>query len=880
MLRNNDLDLRFDLDGEWDFTLGDGPRQSIRVPGAWEGSTGDFLTDGPGVYTREVDLGPAWQDRRIWLEVDAASFAAEVFVNDAPAGTHRGAWSAFQIELTDLWRPGRNSVRIEIWKPGRSHPVRETLAGFLPDVCTTFGGLWQSVRLRGAEPKTPGFTDLLWTVAPDGSVNVAGALDLSRPEPMTVALTLGRRRITNDLAPNQTRFTLALPKALRKRYRPEAPHRADVRLEAWASDGRVLARTSRRLGRRWFATQADTLLLDGNPVHLRGVLDWGWNPRTVSPRLDDVAGQFARARALGFNLFKCCLYVPDEAFLDAADAAGMWIWLEMPLWLPSMTPALQALARDEYRAIFERLHHHPCLAVITLGCELNRATSAPFLRELEVLARRFFPGALIGDNSGSAEAYGGVRTDLGDFVDYHFYADPHFFGPLVQHFDRGYRTPKPWLYGEFCDADTLRDFRPVQDAWWLTTPTPLDRDDFLAQRDHGARFEAAGIADGGADLTAIARRQATAVRKHIIERVRRRDATGGYVITGWRDTPITTSGLVDDTLQHKFAPDEWRAFNADRVLCLDRDRRRLWAGGDRPSPREPYVFWSRETTELHLCLANGCGPTQVGRIIWELLDSSGYPVSGGDQPAAAIPAGCTREIAVVDLALPSLAVPTAFRLRATWSAGDAEALINTWRLLVVPKPALPPVVALAGLETQRPNLQALWPATVWAPLAEAPASAPVLADRVTDAALAAVRRGRSGVVWLTEPDYRLTRQVPFWREAIHTVDFARFGLPAHDHLDLTAHGVAADQALLPDAARALEAQIGGPATRATPWRRFDARSLVWHDYWQDLVIESGRCAITTLRLAGGLGEQPAQLTANPLGVWLLARGLAPPDQTP
>ena len=877
MFRHNDLDLILPLDGAWRFSLAGGPERILQVPGAWEAETGDYITEGPAVYTRAVEFGPEWLGRRVWLEVDAASFAVEVFFNGTRAGGHRGMWSPFQVELTDQVRSGVNVLRLEVWKPGKRFSMREALAGFLPDVCTTFGGLWQSVRLRGAAQASVGLDDVVWSVAEDGSVQVSAAVLDDLPPEAQVELAVGQTRVTASLSVGAASFAIVAPRALRRRFHSGAPGLTSATVTLRDRNSRPLAALTRQLGRRWFAPKGDSLLLNNAPVHLRGVLDWGWNPRTVAPHLDDVSTQFAQARALGFNLWKCCLYVPDEAFLDAADRAGIWIWLEMPLWLPSVTPSLEALALSEYRAVFERLHHHPSIAVVTLGCELNRATSAAFLRELDALARRYFPGVVIGDNSGSSEAYGGVRADLGDFVDYHFYADPHYFGPLIHHFGRSYRRPRPWLYGEFCDADTLRDFSAARSSWWLTAATPLDRDDYRAQREYAARFREAGVADDGRALTAIGRRQATAVRKHILERVRREQATGGYVVTGWRDTPITTSGMVDDDLVLKFEPDTWRRFNADRVLCLDRDRRRLWSGGDQPSPREPYVFWSREATELHLIMANGGAALPLGRLTWELRDG-GQVVDVGAVSAQPVPAGVTRETAILDLTLPTVTTPRGLTLSVTWAdrATVQPTVTNAWRLLILPRPTFPAVVAINGLFSQRSALKALWPTTAFVELVDAPPMVPLLADASTPEVGAAIASGRRGLVWVTQPVPALTDARPFWREAIHVVDQERFGLPAHDHADLTAHGIASGLCLTPDVdALARAFAQPGLTIHSRPWRRFDARRFDWHEQWLDLYIGSGQCAVTTLRLAGGEGEQPAQLASNPLGLWLLARGLAP-----
>ena len=68
-------------------------------------------------------------------------------------------------------------------------------------------------------------------------------------------------------------------------------------------------------------------------------------------------------------------------------------------------------------------------------------------------------------------------------------------------------------------------------------------------------------------------------RKQTLELVRLYREISGYVVTGEADTPISSAGMWDANDRLKFAPAEFRAFNADLVLLLGWDRRREWAGG-------------------------------------------------------------------------------------------------------------------------------------------------------------------------------------------------------------------------------------------------------------------------------------------------------------
>jgi hypothetical protein len=860
----NELGQWLPLDGDWQFRLGHNSPTHIPAPAAWEAHIADKITSGPALYRRTFTLPDTWrQTGRTLLEAHAISFAATIRVNSQLAGEHRGMWSPFQLDVTPFLQAGENSIEIEVWKPGERYPWRESLAGFLPDVATTFGGIWQTIGLRHL---TAGVHDLQIDADPRGLLRAEGHLTLFYSPTDAglrgmLELSLAGRPLAQaevQLTPATATGNLAFSAQHQAEIQPwlccPSPALYDVTLSLfYRDDGTPCARVTRRTGFRAVRAQGNKLLLNGEPLHLRGVLDWGWDPRGIcpAPSREQVLDQIAKARALGFNLIKLCLFVPDETTFAVADEQGMLLWLELPMWLPQVTPAFRELALREYTAILARVHHHPSIAIVSLGCELNTDADAGLLRDLDALARAWLPRTLQTDNSGSAEAYGGVVTSLSDFNDYHFYTDPHFFQPLVDHFTRPCQQPKPWIYGEFCDADTMRDFKPLQperepEPWWLAAPVPLQREDLDRMRDHGPRLAAAGVTDGAASLTRIARRQATAVRKFIFEQVRSRNATGGYVITGWIDTPISTSGVVDDFHNLKFPTAEWACFNADCVLLLDRERRRKWVhGGDRPSHLDPFTCWQGDTAELHVALSNGLGDVRAGQLRWAL--SGGAAELAGSATLRPSSGGELSELVILRLPFPSASAgaPTEFTFHVEADlefANSAERRIeNEWRLWAVPeKDASLQVAQAAGRDRLAANI---------------------------DAALSA-HSNAPAVVWLREPDERFTRAMPFWREAIHV--FAPHPLwqrlPHPGYADMRFFSLATDFALDP----AQLAALLGPAAQITPlWRRFDARAMTWADYLVQVQLAGRRFFITTLRFRGGLGCQPSTFETNPTGSWLL-----------
>ena len=827
------------LNGEWDFRLGEGSWRKIVVPGAWEMQTGDFQTEGPARYRRSFYLDAV--STRVTLECDAISFAATVSVNGMAVGSHTSLWSAFEIDVTHAVRTGDNELEIEVWKPGKRYPLRECLAGFLPDVANTFGGIWQGVRLHLGNRL--GFDDVKIHAHADGTLYVSGRVrsaafpDATHCRIEVLAYPSGPVCAIRDTEIYQSNFSETLQIANVTQWHPSEPAALyEVVLTVLDTSQQILAHTRRRIGFRNITAQQNTTLLNDVPLHVRGVLSWGWDAKRLcpTPSRDEIHPMFAQCRALGFNLVKLCLFVPDETLFDVADEMGLLLWLELPMWLPNVTPAFKELALREYEAILRRVHHHPSLVLISLGCELDNAADAPFLQQLGALARAWLPNALHCQNSGSAEAYGGaISKDDSDFYDYHFYAEPHFFEPLINHFSRAYWPNKPWIYGEFCDADTLRDFDALKslDTWWLTQPLTMQRDELTWMQEFETRLAAAGIADGSQKIAALGRRQATAIRKFTLEQTRKRSATGGYVVTGWQDTPITTSGLVDDAGELKFDPRTFAQFNAELVLVLDRERRRQWThGGDRPAQHDPFVVWQGQPFELHVSLSNGGSAVQDAKLSWQLDAVSGV-VDG-----VSVGAGGLHELAVLPITLPVTSAIQQHTLAVTLHHAQGETH-NEWTLWSVPKQMIDFSRVMYALD---------------------------------DVAIERAQQGERVLVWLREPDERFTKPMPFWREAIHLIPSEMPGILSEASADLRYFGVATDFAM--DLVKLR--QLFEVHDVRSLWRRFDARAMTWAEYVIEVKIGAGSLVISTLRFAGGLGAQPSYLETNPMGSWLLASLLA------
>jgi hypothetical protein len=869
----NELAPTLSLDGEWAFSLND---QSgvIHTPSTWEAQGYARRVDGPAQFRRQIHVPSDWAGVRVELQFDALSYCVEAYVNDQPVGSHAGMWTPFAFDVAAHIRPGEsNDIRLIVYKPGEKFPMRESLAGFLPDVCIPFGGIWQSLRLV-AFPG-PAISDV-WILADreTRTVHVQAALHHAAGMSTTVRLinpdghTVATWQPSPDAQQIDHTFTLDSVQS----WQPDQPllYTAEITLE---SGDIVQARIHRKFGFRTLSAQGDQLLFNDLPVCLRGVLNWGWYPEILCPAPDEttIRAEFRRVREMGYNLVKLCLYVPSPLYFEIADEEGLFLWLELPMWLPQVTPRLREQAPQEYADILAQVHHHPSIVIYSLGCELGHSVDAELLSQLDHILRSKISGALACDNSGSGEAYGGLTHDYADFNDYHFYADLHYFTPLVDHFRRDWRAPRPWIFGEFCDADDYRDLEEIAAAydgdlpWWLTEKNPIHA---LTSIGYPLQRERMAVLETGFDFQAlqhISRQQSFVLRKTILEKVRGRAGMGGYVVTGIRDTPLATSSMFDDLGRMKYPADAFREFNADSVLVLEQGRARIWKhGGDRPAPIDRFNLMAGSTADYRIVLAH-TGQALVGsELSWRVIDPQGMVIDEERRPVAGpLSGGNPREIGSITFATPLVAEAAQYTLEVELNG----TISNHWSLWIYPAqtgwPAdfalYDPAGALGGLGDLPAPVKNVFEA----------GSKILLVGMFTPDVEQFVHKGGRAIVLQTGPGALPAVPCPFWREAIKLLHPHPImdQVPHQGFADLQFYHLATDYAF----DSTVLAELG---TVMPIFRRLDARQFTLTDYLVEVRIGSGILLASTLRFGGGVGDQVSGLKANIAGRFLLNRMMA------
>src|SRR5690606_19900292 len=188
-----------------------------------------------------------------------------------------------------------------------------------------FGGLWRPVRVLGLPAVHLDDLDVLAVGDPDaGTVEVEAPVVGPRDGcEVTFELVLPERIVRATLEEGRA----SLPVEGFERWDLDRPTRYDGTFTL-RRDGDVLDRVPVKVAFRSIRAEGRRFLLNGRPLSVRGLLDWGYRPPFLAPDPSDelVQREIAEARARGFDLVKFCLWVPPRHVLEQFDAAGMLAW--------------------------------------------------------------------------------------------------------------------------------------------------------------------------------------------------------------------------------------------------------------------------------------------------------------------------------------------------------------------------------------------------------------------------------------------------------------------------------------------------------------------------------------------------------------------------
>ena len=446
--------LWLNLNGSWQFEIDQGDSglergllereltSEILVPFAPESDASgvgnpDFLE--AVWYRRAVEVPDSWSGQRVLLHFGAVDHDATVWVNGTEVTRHRGGFSSFDVDITDVLSPGEPATLVvrarDPREPVQARGKQSTAYANAGCHYTRTTGIWQTVWLEAVPPVhlrrvrvTPNLAAGSFLVQVPLSANRAGhrvRVCLGDDDGEVVAATVAADL---DLTPS---VTLTVPDERVRVWSPEDPHLYSLRVELLDEQGQTLDGVDSYAGLRSVSVDGQSFKLNGQRAFQRLVLDQGYWPDTLmtAPSDEALVRDIELSQAAGFNGARLHQKVFEERFYYHADRLGYLVWGEFGDWGAGAQPAHPtnnqqptASFLTEWLEVLDRDQSHPS---IVGWCPLNETHQLIHdrLTVLDEVTRGMWLATKLADPSrpvldASGYSHRVLETDVYDSHDY------------------------------------------------------------------------------------------------------------------------------------------------------------------------------------------------------------------------------------------------------------------------------------------------------------------------------------------------------------------------------------------------------------------------------------------------------------------------------
>jgi beta-glucuronidase len=367
----------------------------LQVPGDWNTQRESLLLyEGSVWYKRSFDYAKS-PKRRLFVHFGACNYFAAVYLNGEELGAHEGGFTPFDFEITDRVRAHDNFLVLRVNNTRGKDQV--------PTVNTdwwNYGGITRPVTLVEV-PET--FVQDYFIQMEKGSTHqIKGWLQLSGRRPQqNVAVRIpeaGLSKVFQTDARGRAEFTFSANLIL---WSPENPKLYNVEIAAETDQ------VTDRIGFRSIEVRGTDILLNGNPIFLRGTSLHEEAPLRASRAWsdDDARTLLGWVKELGCNFVRLAHYPHNEAILRMADQMGLMVWAEVPVYWTIQWENPQTLhnAENQLNEMIARDHNRAALIIYSVANETPISDARNrFLRQLIQDAHSADPTRLV---SGALQAH-------------------------------------------------------------------------------------------------------------------------------------------------------------------------------------------------------------------------------------------------------------------------------------------------------------------------------------------------------------------------------------------------------------------------------------------------------------------------------------------
>lgn len=342
---------------------------------------------GAAYYTREIEIPASAAGKRAVLNLERVLWKSDVWVDGRKVEPIVGnsLVAAHRYDLTSFLTPGathRLTVRVDNRRQF-DVSVRELAHAYTNDTQTIWNGMLgdlsidfmpvNHIRHLAVYPdvdarKATVSLEIYAEAYEEGAEVRIRAVDRSGRN----AVAALKREITLDPGLNRIEIDCPMGDDVRlwSEFSP-AVYRIEARLASGAGEHAAAA----DFGMRKMESRGDRMFVNGSPLFLRGTLECCIFPLTGTPPLDREGWRkvIRTAKEWGLNHLRFHSWCPPEAAFEVADAEGLYLQVELPLWALNVGADRAAVDYLEAEAdrILRAYGSHPSFCMMSMGNELQ-----------------------------------------------------------------------------------------------------------------------------------------------------------------------------------------------------------------------------------------------------------------------------------------------------------------------------------------------------------------------------------------------------------------------------------------------------------------------------------------------------------------------------
>lgn len=287
---------------EYDFNSSD----YLNVPGDWNSQREKLELYEGTIWHKKSFQFSSTQNKRRFLYISAANYSAHVYINGKKIGVHEGGFTPFNFEVTNFLTNGENFVVIKV--------DNKRKADGIPTLNTdwwNYGGLTRDVYL--VETNTSFIRDYTVQLKKGSKNTLSISFSIDNPNSSSsLTLIIPELKIKKNISLANTKSNEIEITGKLQLWSPSKPKLYTTYI--------VLDKDTLidQIGFRTIETRGEDILLNGEPIFLKGICIHEEIPQRVSRAngYDDAKLLLNWAKELGCNYVRLAHYPHNEAMVD------------------------------------------------------------------------------------------------------------------------------------------------------------------------------------------------------------------------------------------------------------------------------------------------------------------------------------------------------------------------------------------------------------------------------------------------------------------------------------------------------------------------------------------------------------------------------------